>query len=87
MSVAPPALALEGISKRFGSVAALTDVLNLRPFFNLGLWKSALMEGMGSFMMVWVTIYANSSPNVISVMFPCSSYLYSSLPTRDPAMG
>jgi simple sugar transport system ATP-binding protein len=26
MSVAPPALALEGISKRFGSVAALTDV-------------------------------------------------------------
>ncbi|KAF4453164.1 aquaporin-like protein [Fusarium austroafricanum] len=41
---------------------SLSDTLNLRPFLTIGLWKSALMEGVGSLLLVWLTIYANVSP-------------------------
>jgi glycerol uptake facilitator-like aquaporin len=43
----------------------LKAMLSPRPFLSLALWKAALMEGMGTFMLVWVTIYSNSSPNVL----------------------
>ncbi|KAJ3532954.1 hypothetical protein NM208_g8202 [Fusarium decemcellulare] len=44
---------------------SLGEALNLKPFLSVGLWKSALMEGVGSLMIVWLTIYANVSPVVI----------------------
>lgn len=44
---------------------SLQDQFSLRPFWTIGLWQSALMEGIGTLMLVWVTIYANSSPAVI----------------------
>ena len=44
---------------------SLRDQFNLRPFLTIGLWKAALMEGVGSLMLVWATVYANSSPAVL----------------------
>ncbi|KAH7027199.1 putative aquaporin transporter [Microdochium trichocladiopsis] len=35
---------------------------DLRPFRTPELWKAALMEGVGTTMFVWITIYSNSSP-------------------------
>ena len=48
---------------------------------------SKIYDNDFSFNSGWGIALWRSSRNVISVMFPRSSYLYSSLPTRDPAMG
>ncbi|CAH0046606.1 unnamed protein product [Clonostachys solani] len=44
---------------------SLREIANCKPFLTVPLWKSALMEGVGSLMLVWITIYANLSPAVI----------------------
>ncbi|KAJ4256167.1 hypothetical protein NW762_009244 [Fusarium torreyae] len=41
------------------------ELMDMRPIFNINLWKAALMEGMGSLMFVYITIWASLSPNVI----------------------
>ncbi|KAH7320677.1 aquaporin-like protein [Stachybotrys elegans] len=41
------------------------DILDLQPFFTVGLWKSALMEGVGTLMAVWLSSYASISPHSI----------------------
>ncbi|CAI6090616.1 unnamed protein product [Clonostachys chloroleuca] len=47
---------------------SLRDIFNPKPFLTVSLWKSALMEGVGSLMLVWLTIYANVSPATIPAM-------------------
>lgn len=45
----------------------LKEQFDLRPFTTLGIWKAALMEGAGSFSLVFLTVYANISPSGIPV--------------------
>jgi glycerol uptake facilitator-like aquaporin len=44
---------------------SLSQQFNLHPFRTTSLWKAALMEGMGSFMLVWISIFANASPKTL----------------------
>jgi glycerol uptake facilitator-like aquaporin len=43
---------------------SLSQQLGLRAFASPGLWKAALIEGWGTLMFVYMTIWANMSPNV-----------------------
>lgn len=43
---------------------SLSQQLDLRAFASPGLWKAALIEGWGTLMFVYITIWASMSPNV-----------------------
>lgn len=43
---------------------SLSQQFDLRPFASPGLWKAALVEGWGTLMLVYITIWASMSPNV-----------------------
>ncbi|KAF5670050.1 Aquaporin PIP-type [Fusarium heterosporum] len=41
------------------------ELMDCRPITNINLWKAALIEGIGTLFFVYITIWANISPNVI----------------------
>ncbi|KAH6993003.1 aquaporin-like protein [Fusarium venenatum] len=44
---------------------SFSELVDLRPITNLDLWKAAVIEGIGTLLFVFVTIWASTSPDVI----------------------
>jgi glycerol uptake facilitator-like aquaporin len=43
----------------------LAEQFDMRPFMTWDLWRAAVTEGFGCVLLVWVTVYAAASPNVL----------------------
>ncbi|KAF4339927.1 sterigmatocystin biosynthesis lipase esterase STCI [Fusarium beomiforme] len=41
------------------------ELMDMRPIKNLDLWKAALIEGIGTLLFVYITIWVNLSPDVV----------------------
>ncbi|RGP73185.1 aquaporin pip-type [Fusarium longipes] len=44
------------------------ELIDLRPITNTDLWKAAMIEGIGTLLFVFITVWANASPNDIPVL-------------------
>jgi glycerol uptake facilitator-like aquaporin len=66
----------------------LREIFNLRGFLEPDLWKAAAVEGMGTILLVWITVFMSAHPSTVPLPVPSpTSGVYSTTIFLGPLIG